>query len=540
MKMKMKMKIKLFAITCSTILLSSACLAKEPVLNFRKLNRQAAKEYRNPIRPGYSERNPYWNVYAKKFIYAPAFDFKTVEGSFRYRFTATPIKDPSKAKIFFAKDPASPLSPIWDQIPVGKITLVVEGVARNGNVMGIAGKRDFYRDYPFEGPYRSPALGYRESALMGMIYVHKMPQIQHWKTSSEPDMSYSHNTYANKTIGATICLECLLAKEIPTYKEEAIQIAQNAAHFLIEQSFPAGHPLEFFPPTYYKDLIASKRSWNIGKTMTMDALRPATGFLDLYDLTGERLYLDKALAIAHTYSKLQREDGSFPTKVDITTGSPVNDASAMLHPIVKFLRRLELQYGVTEHHEMLLKCEEWMRNVAIETFDLEAQFEDINILNLNPYQNLTNCTAAPYASLLLTKQSPDDKEIADAIDLIRLSEDQFTHWNVAPDTFGLRKEGTPNVHEQYRYETGVVSSVCNVANAFLDLYLHTGDKLAYAKAKSLIDGISNMQYKTTGFIPTTYTYDPNRSPVSFWINCTYSAVNTLLRMSKLIEEGTME
>lgn len=530
------MRSHFFAITLSLIFMIPVCRAENPVLNYKRLNKQAAKEYLVPIRPGYAGRNPFWNVYAKKFIYAPAFDFKAIDGSIQYRFTATSAKYPERSISFMADTPTSALSPIWSKLPVGKTTLIVEGVDRNGKTTGVAGKRVFYRDYPFEGPYRTPALGYRESALMGMLYVHKMPQIQHWKENLEPDMTYSHNTYANKIIGATICLECLLAKEIPELREEAVIIAENAARFLIDQSFPEGHPLEFFPPTYYKNLIASKRSWNVGKTMTMDALRPATAFLDLYDLTEKRLYFEKALAIAHTYLKLQREDGSFPTKVDITTGTPVNNASAMLHPIVRFLRRLDQQYGITEYREMQYRCEQWMQRVAIETFDLEAQFEDINILNLNPYQNLTNCTAAPYASLLLTKQNPDDEEVADAIDLIRLSEDQFTHWNVTPRKDGLRHEWTPNVHEQYRYETAVVSSVCNVANAFLDLYHYNGDKLAFAKAKALIDGISNMQYKTTGFIPTTYTYDPNRSPVSFWINCTFSAVNTLLRMSELVEE----
>ena len=42
---------------------------------YEALNAQAKKEYRIPIRPCSEEGNPCWNVFAKKFIYAPAFSF---------------------------------------------------------------------------------------------------------------------------------------------------------------------------------------------------------------------------------------------------------------------------------------------------------------------------------------------------------------------------------------------------------------------------------------------------------------------------------
>lgn len=66
--------------------------------------------------------------------------------------------------------------------------------------------------------------------------------------------------------------------------------------------------------------------------MTMEAASAGHAFLDLYDLTGDKAYYDRALGIADTYVRLQREDGSLPIKVDFVTGEPVNDACAMLHP----------------------------------------------------------------------------------------------------------------------------------------------------------------------------------------------------------------
>ena len=80
-----------------------------------------------------------------------------------------------------------------------------------------------------------------------------------------------------------------------------------------------------------------------------------------------------------------------------------------------------------------------MDEVAVETFDMTGQFEDVNVNGLKPYQNLTNCTAAPYASYLLDKEIISEKNMADARDLIRLSEDQFVHW-AYPD---LTEDGFP-------------------------------------------------------------------------------------------------
>ena len=62
--------------------------------------------------------------------------------------------------------------------------------------------------------------------------------------------------------------------------------------------------------------------------MTMEAASAGHAFLDLYDLTGDKAYYDRALGIADTYVRLQREDGSLPIKVDFVTGEPVNDADA--------------------------------------------------------------------------------------------------------------------------------------------------------------------------------------------------------------------
>lgn len=550
-------------ILCGAVaLLAISCAPSEKRIN-ESLNKAAAKEYLTPIRPFTEGRNPCWNGFSKKFIYAPVFDFAEIEGAVKYLYTVTPdiaetiaevrgdddseeqaakkeaeaVKLAENSYTFTAATPHEALTPIWAEIPVGKVVLKVEALDKEGNVIGVAGERKFLRDFPFEAPYPGNIRPYREAALMAMLYIHTMPQIQNWKESTVPDMSYKHNTYPNKIIGATVSAESKLAKYFPEYAEEALKIAKNAAQFLIDQSRPEGDPLEFFPPTYYGGLVASAREWNQGKVMTMDPCYVANAFLDLYDVTGEEFYKDRALKIANTYRKIQREDGSFPIKMYFETGEPVNEVGAMLTSIMSYLRRLETVYGISDYTEVREKAEEWMNKVALETFDLTGQFEDVNVEGLKAYQNLTNCTACPFASYIL-KGNPTAAQIEDARDLIRMSEDQFVHWNSLPEKNGIRRLFGPCVFEQHKYQTPVDNSSCNVANAYLDLYEKTGDELAFAKAKALVDALTIAQQVTNGMMPTTLDYrNPNKDKGrTFWLNCSLASINIWLRMAELTGE----
>lgn len=523
----------LFSLSCLVWL--SCCETQDPYV---KLNEQAAKEYLVPIRPASEGRNPCWNEFSKKFTYAPAFDVDAVDGAVNYKFVVKLQDGGDEEWSFISSDPCSDLSPVWASIPPANVELAVYALDGQGDVVEKVFERKFLRDFPFEGPYNSNVRPYREAAMMAALYIHNMKAVQKFKESTVPDLDlYSHFTYANKVVGGLVSVETKIAANIPAMKDEALVIARNAAQFLIDQSRPEGDPLEFFPPTYYGDKVASKKAWNKGKTMTMDACYSGNAFLDLFDVTGDSLYYDRALKIADTFMKIQNQDGSFPIKVDFVTGEPVSEVCAMLHPILQYTRRLEKEYGIVKYREMREKADGWMKKVPLETFDLTGQFEDVNVLGLKPYQNLTNCTASPYASYILSGE-PTPEEIEDARDLIRMSEDQFVHWNEIPNKYGIRVLSTPCVFEQHSYQMPVDNSSCNVANAYLDLWEATGDELAFAKAKALIDNLTVVQDPTDGKIPTTFkVYNPEKNKTrSWWINCSNASITTLLRMSSIVGE----
>ena len=47
----------------------------------KKLTERASQEYLEPLRPGGVDGSPFWNIHSQRFVYAPAFDFKAVDGA---------------------------------------------------------------------------------------------------------------------------------------------------------------------------------------------------------------------------------------------------------------------------------------------------------------------------------------------------------------------------------------------------------------------------------------------------------------------------
>ncbi len=521
-------------------------------LDYKQLNAQAQKEYLQPIRPGYEKKNPYWNGFSFKFMYAPAFDFQSVKGAKSYRYTIkedVDVTEKINKKIvrlinnkftpvsFTAATPNNSLAPVWNKIPAANVILTVEALDAHGNVIKTVGERKFLRDFGFCGPYNNAVRPYKEAAIKNMLFVHNMEELNCWIDSGVPNMTYKHYTYANKIISAVISNEVLVAKYIPSERERAIKIAEAAAAFLMKLSQPANAPMAYFPPTYYKNLIASKRAENQGTVMTMDPVYATNAFLDLYNTTHNQKYFDFAVNITRTYKKIQNADGSFPIKAYIATGKPTNERKAMLHPICQAAMRLMKEYHITEFENMRKKAEQWMHNVAIKDFDLTGQFEDVTVNDIKPYENLTNYTAANYANYLCSKDNPTQEELLDARDLLKLCEDQFTYWDFLYNELGIRRFSTPCVIEQYRFRTPVDNSANNVAGGLLAFYRITGDKLAFVKAKALIDNITIQQIQKNGCILTTLDVTLKRiNELSIWLNCSLTSTQRLLEMAELTEQ----
>jgi len=496
---------------------------------------QAIAESLVPIRPGAPGKTPFWNLYARRFIYAPAFDFSTVPGAACYRFTAS-----SRAgeRSFEADLPWAPLSPIWPDLPVGKVSLKVIALDRKGGKpIGTAGEKVFYRSAVFDGPYGKPVVDYKESARRALFALFHKAEIQSWIRDGKPDPGYTLNCYPAKVMGATVLGMTIYARlaSDPAEAEAALLAARRAADFLIGLSEPAGRPFEYFPPTYWNGVRPGPHPVFPERMMMHYPADAALAYLDLYDRVHDRRYLEAAKRIANTYRKTQRPDHVWPLVARVDSGEPIGPN--LLSPTlpIMLMDRLVDQYGFKEYAPLAEAAFRWIMENQVKRFNWDAQFEDSR--PLDPYVNLSREQACDVAIRLLKRNASDPKSVALAEELLRFSEDQFVVWEkplaewkeIASSGCDPTRDGstwfTPVVLEQYRCYGPVARSMGIMISAWQAAYKVTGKPIYLAKAESLANSLTIAQeFWKEGTYPTWVRSNPGEK----WLNNTVHTARLML------------
>ena len=505
-----------------------------------------------PIRPGIPEIKPFWNSYSKRFINAPSFDFKDINNAGQYLFTV--ISDENYKYYSFKSDhPWASLTPVWKELPVGIVYAKAEGLDSKGNRIGLCGERMFYKAAAFNGPYKERVIDFTSSAKLNLKTLFSLQHIQNWKTAKAPSPDYLLYCYPSKTIGSIVQGMVLYSRLSLEDKESALQIAKNAADYLIRIREPAGAVLEFFPPTYAihnkSTDIAKER---IGELMMFYPSIVGSAFLDLYEEVQEKKYLDAAVKIAETYQKCQLPAGSWPLTVDIKTGGAISGNITVPTDIISFLDRLVDYYQLKKFKSTRDKAFNWIMNNPVKTFDWEAQFEDMGYSK--NYSNLERGKPLAFAQLLLKRAEENPEYITLAEELIAFAEDQFVIWErplarellrtaTRPIPTSAHEPGNwmlPCVLEQYDFYTPIDASAASAILAFKKAYDVTGKELYLAKAVALANAQTYAQQFGAGIYPT-YQRDLEKEvkiPDEFWINCAIVTSYALLELDKSITVNT--
>ena len=528
--------IKIILLTVGLILLYS-CKQDNGVsnlidFNYSSLAKLAERESLIPVHPGERDTQPYWNTSAKRFINVPSFDFKNVEGAACYKFTA--LDSNGEQYSFVSENPNASLIEIWLNLSVGYIDLFVVGLDAEGRELIESGSRKFYKAAPFNGPYNQRVSSYTESAKHAMEYLFNRKDIQKWLTQKTPDTTfYKLYCYPAKIIGAVIEGMGTYSSLTEEKKEQALSIAKAAADYLLSISEPAGTPLEYFPPTYKGDQATA--GIYKGQFMMTYPAELADNYLTLYDLTNEIKYFNAAVRIAKTYKKLQLSSGTWKLKL-WQNGDQVKSILCIPIVIVKFLDRLENQYGLNDFVEASNNAFKWIMENPVKTFDWSGQFEDIN--PTVPYENLTEHEACSTAGYLFNHSDKDTNYILIAEELLRFSEDQFVVWEKPMPHIYTRAQRwiLPCVLEQYKYYVPIDASASKLIETYLSAYKVTGKILYMAKAVELANAMTVAQIKDSGKYPTYWEYNDRRNVNEGWLNCAVYDMKVILELDKYIHQ----
>ncbi|MEX2336280.1 MAG: hypothetical protein WD555_03315 [Fulvivirga sp.] len=504
----------------------------------------ALEQSADPVRPGIPGERPFWNTFAKRFIYAPAFDFKTINGAVKYRFDLLSLAD-SSTYSFETDKPYAALSPVWTKVPVGNVELKVTGVSANGDSLGLAGEKDFYRAAPFAGEYHKPVMSYDSSATLALENLMKEDYVQYWLEHNAPDPEYKNYVFATKIYSALIAGGITYArmKEGTAEAEQSIRLAQIVADYLIGISFPKGSEWEFFPPSYHgsykgRDLASVFRDKDFMRettNFTIIAADAGNAYLDLYDYTGEEKYLEAAIKIARTYQETQMDNGTWYQLVNYKTGETLSALIAIPTAIVTFLERLSMDYDVSGLKETSEKALNWVMENPVKSFHWVGQFEDIT--PRAPYRNLSREQACDLAMYIFKNRSSDREMLQLAEELVRFSEDQFVVWEQPRPETGRNTARnsehwiTPSVQEQYVFWTPVSRSAGIMIETYSYAYEATKDEIYLAKAKSIANALTLVQEAHNGEYPSFFS----RLETNKWLNGTVYPAEILLRLSEDLE-----
>lgn len=530
----MSLKAKILSYTaCATALLTIGIAVgqEKAPSTLSPLAVQALEESLVPIRPGSPGESLFGNAYAKRFIYAPAFDFKAANGAVSYRFTASSATD-EKDYHFDAGQPWAPLTPIWKELPVGHVHLEVQGFDEQGEAVGIAATRDFYRAAVFKGHYYEPEVDYQESARRALAFLFEQGHYQRWLSEKNPDPAYELYCYPSKIIGAVVESMTLYAGIAPAADaDRALRIARNAADYLISISEPSGTPLEFFPPTYAGSARTAGKY--TGQVMLVYPAKVGDVYMDLYDRINEARFFEAARKIADTYVKLQLPSGTWPLKLDARTGKPVTENLCVPIVICNFLDRLATQYQSDEYRNSSKLAMGWIMENPVKTFNWEGQFEDTE--PSIPYKNLTRGQACFVAIRLFDRHQENPRLVEQAEEILRFVEDQFIVWEQPMPQEGRRTDQwiTPCVLEQYHYYVPIDAAAAVCIAAYQRAHEVTGKEIYLAKACALANTMTIAQDKDTGRYPT-YWERNERGRQAGWINCATHDAKVMLNLGRML------
>ena len=492
-----------------------------------------------------------WNEKSEWFMFAPSFAFNPVQGAARYRFRV--LDDYHVSREFEAMAPTNSLAPVWEQVPVGFVSVSCFALDADGNVVGLAGERTFWKNASFaEGSYPPARRTYAEAVRMGLEYLLDCKANRYFLERGKPDPDYDLNCYPSKMHAATVEAMCDYIRLGFSRKDEAMALARLCADYLIATSEPNGAPLAGWPQTYEGTRCTAGKY--CGQLMTVYPAKVGSAYLSLYRQCGDARYLAAAKAIAETYLGTQGEDGTWHLKLRVRDGQPIGTNRLMPTSVIAFTEELFQATGDARWRGSANRALAYIEKGPLTTWNWEGQFEDVP--PSRPYQNLTKHFACDTAILLAQRFPRDVRRMGQVREILRFAEDQFIAWEtpMRKDGIGYRNRPgfksewpsgwqakysiwhCPAVMEQYSWYQPIDASAAKLVRTFLAAYRATGEKDCLAKARALGDAIVNNQ-RPDGLSPTGWfgNYDEYHN----WINCHIAAMQALQELVE-VEAGPFD
>jgi len=397
-----------------------------------------------------------WNVWATRFVYAPTWTWDTVPGAAYYEVQLA--TEYGKAKGYRTDEPRFDMAPVWDQLPHGPIDMLILGFDAEGREICVSLHKRFYKVPGFDGRRQEPLdwigavrrnIAYLLAPARDEVadYEKGLPR-SCWSCREDSITGQrSHIAYPALHHPSFIFAFLLFCKRFPDdpMVPEARRQAKVYGDWLLEHRLPKEWVCSLFP---FSTIENGRFEGGIeGKNITLvRAARVGEAMIRLYQDFGDRAYLEYARHLADILVELQRDDGSWPCRVNPEDGSIVEAYTSDAISPARLFEMLEEIKPNEKYAEARHKALRWIMENPVKTRLWQGSYEDVQ--ERPPYSNLQHVDTNETIRYLIRHRSENDRFVQIAEELNRYVEDQFVIWQDETSPIVVRCP-TPTVLEQY-------------------------------------------------------------------------------------------
>ena len=430
------------------------------------------------------------------------------------------------AQTYNVKVPKFDMSAIWNQFDYGPIDMLIVGIDSRNNETCISLYKTFYKLHDFDGFKRSPldwqnALRRNAAFLLAPArdqveqYEQNLPRAC-WMSmeDSASGQRWSHNAFPGLYHTSHIFAFLRFSEHFPEdpMAVEAKRQAKTFGDWLLHNWLPKDWVYGMFPFSIVTNGIL--KEGHRGTTVTR-AGRVGIAMLELYRTFKINDYLEYARTLADGLVKFQREDGSWPFRVNPRDGSVLEEyTSDAISPARLFALLEEIEPNAA-YHKARLDAIKWTLEVPIKLNRWEGMYEDTS--HDLPYSNMENLDTNETVRYLVHHRDEHQDYLEIAKRLNRWIEDQFVVYetedckalgsaDIGTNAIGAKnlRSPTPMVVEQYMCDYPMEGHTGNWLMSLIALHQATGNDTyldkGVAAANAIVQGQQeNGAFSTWGF-----------------------------------------
>jgi len=478
-----------------------------------------------------------WNTYSTRFVAAPRLEWACSADVGYYRVRIADQVAVIADKVL--KEPLWDLWDTWELLPCGRMDILIEAFDRNGHEI-LSLHRQF-RKSPGCNVKKQAPLDWQDAIFRNIAYLLEPAQdgIAEYEKglprfcwrSTENSVTRQRGNFAFPALhNPSFIFAFLNYAELFPSASNAVEARKQAGEFgdwLLNHRHPEKYVCSLFPFSTIGDGKYKGGCENSAITLFRGA-RVGEAMLVLYRTFKEEKYLNYARHLGAVFARLQKDDGSWPYRVDPETGEVKEEYTSSAIAPARFLEELDRTLSTSIFTDVVTKAVDWTLNNPVKTFLWQGQYEDVS--EHPPFRNLENWDVNETIRHLLFHTTKNAEHLEIAAKLNAFIEDQFVLW---AEEDGFVKCPTPSVLEQYACYQPMEVHTGNWLFSLLALYERTRDESFLDRAIAAGNAIVRGQYGNGAF--STWGYDRRFGRPLYpwnWPGCNAVASSALMILQK--------